>query len=98
MAAPGRQLEAQPLATSLFPMFVKLHGKNVLVVGAGNIGEPKIRALLDTGAHIRVVAFEATETVREWSCAGLLADAWCLSSKSGASAPAAQGSPATAKP
>jgi len=73
MAAPGRQLEAQPFATSLFPMFVKLHGKAVLVVGAGSIGEPKIGALLDTGAHIRVIALEATERVREWSRAGQLA-------------------------
>jgi precorrin-2 dehydrogenase len=73
MAAPGRQLETRPLATSLFPMFVKLHGKAVLVVGAGSIGEPKIGALLDTGAHIRVIALEATERVREWSRAGQLA-------------------------
>jgi precorrin-2 dehydrogenase / sirohydrochlorin ferrochelatase len=73
MAAPGRQLESQPLATSLFPMFVKLHGKAVLVVGAGSIGEPKIGSLLDTGAHIRVIAREATERVREWSRAGQLA-------------------------
>jgi len=54
-------------------MFVKLHGKAVLVVGAGSIGEPKIGALLDTGAHIRVIALEATERVREWSRAGQLA-------------------------
>jgi precorrin-2 dehydrogenase len=52
---------------SLFPMFVKLEGREVLVVGAGRVGEPKIKGLLPTGARIRVVAIEASETVREWA-------------------------------
>jgi precorrin-2 dehydrogenase/sirohydrochlorin ferrochelatase len=47
-------------------MFVKLDGREVLVVGAGRVGEPKIRSLLPTGAKIRVVAREASEAVREW--------------------------------
>jgi len=55
---------------SLFPMFVKLTGRQCLVVGAGKVGEPKIGGLLDTGAHIRVVAIEASETVREWARSG----------------------------
>ena len=42
--------------TSLFPMFLKLEGKQCLVVGAGKVGEPKIGGLLETGARIRVVA------------------------------------------
>lgn len=52
---------------SLFPMFLKLDGRQVLVVGAGRVGEPKIRGLLATGARIRVVAREANKAVREWS-------------------------------
>jgi precorrin-2 dehydrogenase/sirohydrochlorin ferrochelatase len=52
---------------SLFPMFVKLDGRDVLVVGAGRVGEPKIRGLLATGAKIRVVARRANEAVREWA-------------------------------
>jgi precorrin-2 dehydrogenase / sirohydrochlorin ferrochelatase len=55
---------------SLFPMFVKLDGRQVLVVGAGRVGEPKIRALLPTGAKIRVVAHEANDAVREWARGG----------------------------
>ena len=55
---------------SLFPMFVKLTGRRCLVVGAGKVGEPKIGGLLDTGAHIHVVAMEATAAVREWARAG----------------------------
>ena len=55
---------------SLFPMFVKLDGRQVLVVGAGRVGEPKIRGLLPTGARIRVVAYEASDAVREWDRLG----------------------------
>ena len=53
--------------TSLFPMFMKLAGRQCLVVGAGKIGEPKIEGLLETGALIRVVALEASPAVREWA-------------------------------
>ncbi len=56
--------------TDLFPMFVKLEGRQVLVVGAGNVGEAKIGGLLDTGARIRVVALDASPAVREWARAG----------------------------
>ena len=56
--------------TSLFPMFLKLEGRQCLVVGAGKIGEPKIGGLLDTGARIRVVALDASPTVREWAREG----------------------------
>jgi precorrin-2 dehydrogenase/sirohydrochlorin ferrochelatase len=56
--------------TSLFPMFLKLTGRQGLVVGAGRVGEPKIGGLIDTGARIRVVALEATDVVREWARTG----------------------------
>lgn len=56
--------------TSLFPMFVKLEGRQVLVVGAGSVGESKIAGLLETGARIRVVAREATAAVRDWAREG----------------------------
>ena len=56
--------------TSIFPMFLKLTGRQCLVVGAGKVGEPKIGSFLDTGARIRVVALEATDGVREWARAG----------------------------
>src|SRR5271169_6658037 len=51
-------------------MFLKLAGKQCLVVGAGKVGEPKIGGLIDTGARIHVVAIEASDTVREWANAG----------------------------
>ena len=56
--------------TNLFPMFLKLAGKQCLVVGAGKVGEPKIGGLIDTGARIHVVALEASGQVREWADAG----------------------------
>ncbi len=56
--------------SSLFPMFMKLEGKQCLVVGAGKVGEPKIGGLIETGARIRVIAIKASETVREWANAG----------------------------
>ncbi len=56
--------------TNLFPMFMKLAGKRCLVVGAGKVGEPKIGGLIDTGASIRVVGIEASDTVRQWADAG----------------------------
>src|SRR6202795_778043 len=58
---------------TLFPMFVKLDGRQVLIVGAGRVGEPKIRGLLPSGAKIRVVAQEANETVRQWARNGEIA-------------------------
>src|ERR1700686_5764777 len=54
----------------MFPMFMKLAGKQCLVVGAGKIGEPKIGGLIDTGARIHVVAIAASDQVREWANAG----------------------------
>lgn len=56
--------------TSLFPMFLKLAGKQVLLVGAGKVGEGKIGGLFGTGARIRIVALDATATVREWARSG----------------------------
>jgi precorrin-2 dehydrogenase/sirohydrochlorin ferrochelatase len=56
--------------TSLFPMFLKLAGKQCLVVGAGKVGTPKIGGLIDTGASIQVVAIEASAQVREWADTG----------------------------
>jgi precorrin-2 dehydrogenase/sirohydrochlorin ferrochelatase len=56
----------------LFPMFVKLAGRQVLVVGAAAVGKAKIRSLLDTGARIRVVALQANSVVREWADAGAI--------------------------
>jgi precorrin-2 dehydrogenase/sirohydrochlorin ferrochelatase len=56
--------------TNLFPMFVKLEGRRCLVVGAGTVGETKVRSLLDADAGIHVVALDACESVQELSKEG----------------------------
>lgn len=43
---------------SLFPVFLKLEGKDVVVVGAGAVARPKIEQLLAAGAKVRVIAGE----------------------------------------
>ena len=40
----------------LFPIFLKLSGRAVLVVGAGPVAASKLAALVDAGARIHVVA------------------------------------------
>jgi uroporphyrin-III C-methyltransferase/precorrin-2 dehydrogenase/sirohydrochlorin ferrochelatase len=50
-------------APRLFPLFLRLAGRDVLVVGAGAVAERKIVDLLDAGAAVRVVALETTPAV-----------------------------------
>jgi len=56
----------------MFPIFLKLERRRVLVVGAGAIAEGKIRGLLEARASVHVVAPQATEQVRYWAAAGAL--------------------------
>ena len=49
---------------SLFPIFVKLEGRHVLLVGAGPIAESKIGGLLSAGAVVTVVAPDATPALQ----------------------------------
>src|SRR5262245_6645905 len=48
----------------LYPVFLKLAGRVVLVVGAGPIAERKIESLVEAAADVRVVAPEATDRVQ----------------------------------
>jgi precorrin-2 dehydrogenase/sirohydrochlorin ferrochelatase len=59
-------------AMSLFPIFLKLDDRPCLVVGAGTIGQGKIRSLITAGARVRVVAPHATATVGDWAHAGVI--------------------------
>jgi uroporphyrin-III C-methyltransferase/precorrin-2 dehydrogenase/sirohydrochlorin ferrochelatase len=51
----------------LFPLFLKLHGRRVLVVGAGPVAASKLAGLLAAGASVTVVAPEVCAPVREAS-------------------------------
>ncbi len=54
------------------PIFLKLDGRTVVVVGGGAIAEGKLGALLDAGADVCVVAPEVTPQIAEWARAGRL--------------------------
>jgi siroheme synthase-like protein len=51
---------------SLFPMFLKLEGRLVVVVGGGNIAEGKIPGVRAAGARIRLIAPSITPQIAEW--------------------------------
>jgi uroporphyrin-III C-methyltransferase/precorrin-2 dehydrogenase/sirohydrochlorin ferrochelatase len=57
---------------SLFPMFVKLQGRTVVVVGAGVVAEGKIPGLFAAGARARVIAPVATAQIAAWAAEGNL--------------------------
>src|SRR5512147_1644962 len=50
---------------SLFPIFLKLERRRVLVVGAGSIAEQKLDGLLRAGAEIHVVAPNAEDSIQQ---------------------------------
>lgn len=47
----------------LFPLFLKLAGRQCLVVGGGTVAEGKIQSLLRCGASVRAVASRATPDI-----------------------------------
>ncbi len=49
----------------LFPLFLRLAGKDVLVVGGGAVAERKIEDLVFAAARVRVVAIDATPLVMD---------------------------------
>ena len=44
--------------SELLPVFLKLEGRSVLVVGGGKLAKAKLPALVAAGARVRVVAPE----------------------------------------
>ena len=51
---------------SLFPIFVKLEGRLVVVIGGGQVAEGKMQGLLSAGARIRLIAPAVTPQIAEW--------------------------------
>jgi siroheme synthase-like protein len=62
-AAPRSAPRADP-GPPLHPLFLKLEGREVLVVGAGSVAERKIAELVEAKARVHVVAPEASDTVK----------------------------------
>lgn len=50
---------------SLFPIFVKLEGRLVVIVGGGAIAEGKISSLLAAGARVRVIAPDVSAGIKD---------------------------------
>ncbi|HVZ74194.1 MAG TPA: uroporphyrinogen-III C-methyltransferase [Polyangia bacterium] len=61
------------MTSSLYPLFLKLADRDVLVVGAGPVGTAKARALVEAGARVTVVAPDASDEIRADAAAGRLA-------------------------
>src|ERR1700676_5015196 len=51
---------------SLFPIFVRLQGRLVVVVGGGNIATSKIPGLLQAQARVRVIAPQINSQISSW--------------------------------
>jgi siroheme synthase-like protein len=60
------------VSNDLFPVFLKLAGRRVLIVGGGNVGLEKITSLSTSGAQLRVVAPIAIDDVQKLAASGLL--------------------------
>lgn len=49
----------------LYPVFLKLDGLPVVIVGGGPVAASKLRGLLDAGAHVTVVAPSIVDELRQ---------------------------------
>ena len=56
--------------TSMYPMFVDLKNKPVLVIGGGKIAFRKVSSLLASGAKVTVVTLEAESSLEHMSAEG----------------------------
>jgi siroheme synthase-like protein len=55
---------------ALYPIFVELKGRRIIVIGGGNVGAEKVRGLLAAEADITVVSPELIDELREHAAAG----------------------------
>jgi precorrin-2 dehydrogenase/sirohydrochlorin ferrochelatase len=56
----------------LFPLFADLSGREVLVVGGGEVATRKVEALLQAGAQVQIHAHALDDTLSQWLAQGRL--------------------------
>ncbi len=52
---------------ALYPIFLKLEGRKVLIAGGGAVAEQKIEAVLRSATDVTVVAPDVTGRIRSWA-------------------------------
>lgn len=57
---------------SLYPIFLKLEGHRVLIVGGGLVAQQKIEAVLRSATDVTVIAPQVTPRIRLWTHQGRL--------------------------
>ncbi|HEY6971823.1 MAG TPA: bifunctional precorrin-2 dehydrogenase/sirohydrochlorin ferrochelatase [Candidatus Angelobacter sp.] len=57
---------------ALYPIFLKLEGRKVLIAGGGNVAEEKIYAVLRSATDVTVVSPRVTDRICGWAASGLL--------------------------
>lgn len=62
--------ESRMSPSPLFPLFADLDGREVLVIGGGEVAARKIEALLQAGAQVRVHAHALNDTLAQWLAQG----------------------------
>jgi uroporphyrin-III C-methyltransferase/precorrin-2 dehydrogenase/sirohydrochlorin ferrochelatase len=58
--------------SQMFPVFLRLTGRRVLVVGAGPVATSKLQGFLDAGALVTVVAPDVTEEIARLAAEGTI--------------------------
>jgi len=62
--------ETASQSPKLYPLFLKLAGKDVLVVGAGDVAVRKVEDLIQAGAEVRIVAPTASSEIERLAAVG----------------------------
>jgi precorrin-2 dehydrogenase / sirohydrochlorin ferrochelatase len=72
MDMTSQEKERKRAAVSLYPIFLKLEGHRVLIVGGGRIAEEKTEAVLRSATDVTVLAPQLSERLWLWAHKGLV--------------------------
>lgn len=60
------------ITNGLYPAFLQLRERKVVVVGGGNVAERKVRAVVSAGARVHVASPELTPALQAWAGSGTI--------------------------